>query len=269
MSHATSFSEKEALLQDEEQQNQDQGTNYRFRATSLHFMALYATVVLQFILLLWMFCSATKDPSQLIYSPAADAVEYQIVDFGKYFLRRNKYMAELGHLPTDETDKHWEDLYAFRASGIPEWQARKLDIQTLPLPDTDTYLVDLDVFHQLHCLDILRMALYPDRYKYWQYLPDGRVNIGVTDFHHWEHCVDGLRQAIMCHGDISPLQYRINGINGILAKDLATRHTCRNFEKLRDWAKQREVPWYEERVAEGLLQLKPNFTLQEAMDTEV
>lgn len=36
---------------------------------------------------------------------------------------------------------------------------------TLPIPgEDDGYIVGLEVYHQLHCLDFLRRALYPDYY---------------------------------------------------------------------------------------------------------
>ena len=39
-----------------------------------------------------------------------EAVQYEVVDFGKFFLRRNEYMGMQGY-PTDETDALWTDLY--------------------------------------------------------------------------------------------------------------------------------------------------------------
>lgn len=40
----------------------------------------------------------------------------------------------------------------------------------------DEYAVTLDVFHQMHCLDIVRMALYRDRYDKHFYNSDGSVD---------------------------------------------------------------------------------------------
>jgi hypothetical protein len=51
-------------------------------------------------------------------------------------------------------------------SWVDEPTARKLPNRTLALPDDPKkYLVQLDVFHQLHCLDVLRNLLWPERYK--------------------------------------------------------------------------------------------------------
>ena len=38
------------------------------------------------------------------------------------------------------------------------------------------FIITLDVFHQLHCLDVVRMALYRDRYDKHFYFPNGTVD---------------------------------------------------------------------------------------------
>lgn len=54
-----------------------------------------------------------------------------------------------------------------------------------------------------------------------------------------DHCIDQLRQNIMCHGDAT-----MNGAiwyeGGQTAfVDTEVVHTCRDFQKLRKWAKKR------------------------------
>ncbi len=50
-------------------------------------------------------------------------------------------------------------------TAIPADDAAKLQTETLQIPGSRDYLVQLGVFHQLHCLNALRKALYPERYK--------------------------------------------------------------------------------------------------------
>lgn len=70
-------------------------------------------------------------------------------------------------------------------SKIPEEQARKLANETLTPPGTKEYLIELDIFHQLHCLNDLRKAFYPDRYPgKWKY-KDGKVDYYSLTFMHW------------------------------------------------------------------------------------
>lgn len=48
---------------------------------------------------------------------------------------------------------------------IPEHQARQLPNYTLGIPGMPgQYIIGLDVFHQLHCLNMFRKLMYPERY---------------------------------------------------------------------------------------------------------
>jgi hypothetical protein len=62
-------------------------------------------------------------------------------------------------------------------SGITSEEASHLQEPTAHLPHDDgTYVVTLGVFHQLHCVNHLRKALYPDEYPgLWEYSSDGTV----------------------------------------------------------------------------------------------
>lgn len=57
-------------------------------------------------------------------------------------------------------------------------------------------------------------------------------------FTHIDHCLDSIRQSLMCHSDISPIvwqwtepQHSVKIHGGIV-------HTCRNFEKIHQWARE-------------------------------
>ena len=70
---------------------------------------------------------------------------------------------------------------------------------------TGQYLASLDVFHQLHCVDLLRKSLHREYYDKHEGSFAGAPEHVVQG--HLEHCVETLRQNIMCHGDISLLTY--------------------------------------------------------------
>lgn len=48
---------------------------------------------------------------------------------------------------------------------IPEHQATQLVNRTSKIPNDDHYIVSIDVFHQLHCLDNMRKYLWPQHYN--------------------------------------------------------------------------------------------------------
>src|SRR5689334_23086014 len=70
-----------------------------------------------------------------------------------------------------------------------------------------------DVFHSLHCLNAIRNELHPTLYNIsnehnpW-FQTHQRIAILVNDptwmTKHIEHCLDRIRQVVMCHGDLTP-----------------------------------------------------------------
>ena len=104
---------------------------------------------------------------------------------------------------------------------------------TLPIPgEEDAYITGLEVYHQLHCLDLLRKQLYPDRYGADRGMtPEGKREYWI----HLEHCVDNLRQTIMCYSDISTIPWKFHERVGAEFPDAHTTHVCRDFDRLTEW----------------------------------
>lgn len=120
---------------------------------------------------------------------------------------------------------------------IPRSQAAQLRNLTINIPgNEDHYLVGLDVFHQLHCLDNVRKALWPDRYKPEDHM--GGQNMSLLSPKHVDHCLDQLRQSIQCQSDLSTnwLFWDPDFESNMAARDV--EHSCRSFDSVLDWAKE-------------------------------
>ncbi|KAF2101282.1 hypothetical protein NA57DRAFT_22054, partial [Rhizodiscina lignyota] len=183
------------------------------------------------------------DPSQGIYSPAQDVIEYETRVFAENFVTKGPYMGrEEDGIPTDEADHLWEDLYQYGVSRISTSEAAQLPNRTTSIPTMpDQYVVELDVFHQLHCLNALRKTFYPERY--WDefddyYTEDGKRNYTSTSAKHYDHCIDSIRQSIMCHGDIATVYWQWMPLRRQPLPRLQITHTCRNFEAIKEWARE-------------------------------
>ncbi|OJJ07805.1 hypothetical protein ASPVEDRAFT_89044 [Aspergillus versicolor CBS 583.65] len=101
--------------------------------------------------------------------------------------------------PSDEVDAAWNDWlrdhdHIVRVSGE---KAKDLGLpEAVELyEDPGYYAYGLGVYHQMHCLSRLRKSFYPERYY-----PNATQH---EILHHIGHCFDVLRQAILCHGDVS------------------------------------------------------------------
>ncbi|PCH37446.1 hypothetical protein WOLCODRAFT_84396, partial [Wolfiporia cocos MD-104 SS10] len=95
----------------------------------------------------------------------------------------------------------------------------------------------LSMFHQLHCLDVLRTGL----------AGKGHVASGATrsdDKNHQQHCLNYLRQAILCSADAT-LEPEVGEGSRNVGKGLGVTHVCRDWRKLYDYAAENSVEWHQ------------------------
>lgn len=93
-----------------------------------------------------------------------------------------------------------------------------------------------DVLHSLHCLNAIRKHLDLEYYAETMTLPLEYRRI------HIDHCVDHIRQALLCHGDLTPVTMKPVTANTSLPYPVVfylgqteREHTCRSAEAMRDW----------------------------------
>jgi len=136
--------------------------------------------------------------------------------------------------PSPEVDDAWNDLYNdFGISRIPKAQAALLPNRTYPYArDEGYYIASISVFHHLHCLNMIRKALYPE---YYRKLFDEAQLAGFLGREHIGHCVDALRQSLMCSSDVSVIVWQWEKETQRVHPQAEVVHTCRNFDKIRDW----------------------------------
>lgn len=62
---------------------------------------------------------------------------------------------------------------------------------------------------------------------------------------HLEHCIDALRQSLMCASDITPLPWMWVEADQEAKEVAEVVHTCRNFEDVRQWAIQNKIKHFD------------------------
>ncbi|OHE94396.1 hypothetical protein CORC01_10324 [Colletotrichum orchidophilum] len=106
------------------------------------------------------------------------------------------------------------------------------------------------VFHQLHCLDLIRQALYEARPDIMEQVnntshpadhqadhdasPDHNH---VKDMYHIGHCIDLVRQSIICRPDLT-VEVGDPAVGGVTG--FGTEHQCVNWQELMDWMRDHE-----------------------------
>ncbi|PKX97279.1 oxidase ustYa family protein, partial [Aspergillus novofumigatus IBT 16806] len=168
-------------------------------------------------------------------APVQDLVQYETRVFDSGFGKHTtKYMGP----PDEENNKHWEDLYQAGISMIPIDKAAKLPVKTYPIPERPGYyVIGIDVFHQLHCLVGFNFEriLYMDR-------NEDKDKDGLQNMDHLDHCIDSIRQSLMCSSDISTIVWVWDSASHKARPHANVTHTCRDFEAIRQWSLEHRAP---------------------------
>ncbi|KAF7359839.1 hypothetical protein MVEN_00709300 [Mycena venus] len=182
-------------------------------------------------------CTIPFNPERVLYSPALEAVEHEVKVYNVGFASD---FSEFQIPSSPALDEMWSDLYNFGVSRITKKDAARLPNKTHAIPGDDGhYIAALDVFHNLHCLNKVRMALDPDYYPDWRISTTNNwIPSQKNATQHVSHCLSWLRQSIMCSSDTSVIVWQWDStLNASVFKGNVA-HTCRKFDKIQAWAKE-------------------------------
>ena len=182
---------------------------------------------------------------------------------GSLFLPAHPSIARIDPGSDPTADVLWHDIELLRPIVITSAQARALgkDPATLVrMPQSfgygkDAFPAQLDVFHQLHCLNVLREAVYyRDQDSDLAMAQTGSSSPLYRE--HLGHCVDQLYQFIRCNANTDLVTFNWMEKQESPFPDFNVRHQCRDFDKLWVWRNENSVPmdrWVKEmRKPEGV-----------------
>lgn len=202
---------------------------------------LICTTIFSFTL--WMRTPPTylRNDIPTIYSPASVAVEPMIVRFNGTLGFPSIYRAP----PSPEVDAAWDrisrNVGPTRMTREEMLKAGTTDLRSkvrYPEKIGGDYVVSLESAHQMHCVNLLRKASWREFYNSTD---RAFQNTPRTVRLHLDHCIEMIRQKIMCNADTTMITwYWVQG-RADPYPNFNTRHRCRNFEKLMDWSVEHAV----------------------------
>ncbi|KAI0010444.1 hypothetical protein F4779DRAFT_639246 [Xylariaceae sp. FL0662B] len=146
--------------------------------------------------------------------------------------------------PSSELDSTWNDLlYALniRVSG-DEMSKLRLNTTNRVQVNHGDYFAALGVFHYLHCLNNLRKVVH------WDYYGPKIASSGGSQEafgkEHSDHCIDVLRQAVMCHANVQVNTAEwVDEDNLLGGKELRSDSTttCVKWDSVDGWARPRAL----------------------------
>ena len=66
----------------------------------------------------------------------------------------------------------------------------------------------------------------------------GSVEAELLSPRHIAHCIDAIRQSLMCAADITPYTWTWEPAIGTYRNQVKNPHTCRNWEVLHEWVRE-------------------------------
>ncbi|KAI0401967.1 hypothetical protein F4802DRAFT_600493 [Xylaria palmicola] len=144
-----------------------------------------------------------------IYSPVHDSIDLglrEIMINGTLYPPEQPSIAR--QMPNPEADKIWENYEKVRPVRLTKSQLVRMGKDPSEVAryedkhwgfGDDAYVGDLDVFHQLHCLNTLRHYVYADYYNVTAIDASDGDSLEAV---HVNHCIDILLQEIQCSGNV-------------------------------------------------------------------
>ncbi|KIN09130.1 hypothetical protein OIDMADRAFT_108896 [Oidiodendron maius Zn] len=133
--------------------------------------------------------------------------------------------------PNEEIDSAWKTLLKGRYFKVTEEEAEMTFGKPHGLYNHPNigYLMGLDVYHSLHCVEQLRRALDRDHYF------NKETKMAYPDRGHRDHCLDHIRQQLMCHADLTPIPviWYEGHRRSFVQSDVV--HTCRNWDRVQEF----------------------------------
>jgi len=144
-----------------------------------------------------------------------------------------QWTSEYSDVDNPRLDELWQfdGMFDYGMIALMENEVDSMSLlpseQAFPWDPENKRLYHLNGHHGLHCLRLIYTSISSYRASTPQ----------KTPFPHIMHCLDNLRQDIICAADDSP-RYLTN--NGSHSGESQVRF-CRDFSKLNDWAKERDA----------------------------
>ncbi|KAL1311894.1 hypothetical protein AAFC00_001966 [Neodothiora populina] len=173
----------------------------------------------------------------IIFSPMQHAIHEQFQTIYGNVHATSRYKGP----PTAAVDRAWRDLFRYSNIRINAADLALRGRTSVQLNDgSGDFLATPDTYHQLHCLWYIFQNVHPESYTV------NATNVPILD--HLDHCIDALRQHIMCHATASLQTYSWIPDLKIPWANFTVDNICVDWEEYDGWAKTRSIDLYDPNV---------------------
>ncbi|CAD6444379.1 4caf3544-55f1-43c9-a686-2f3867f19e4f [Sclerotinia trifoliorum] len=144
--------------------------------------------------------------------------------------------------PSPEVDALWDEVTELGTMSISEdvFQHLNASKHAVKLPSSlgGGRLAVFETIHQIHCVQALWQAAYPE---YYTKQTKFKISHPKDWYNHLDHCADMLRQKLMCDADTAFITY--NWMKGYRSPspNFNVQHECRDFNAILEYARDNQV----------------------------
>lgn len=146
----------------------------------------------------------------------------------------------------DEPDKEhaWDEMEYIRMIPLTSAQVVKMGkdpARVAKFEDrywgmgNDSYVGSMDLFHQVHCLNLLRKAAFADHPGNAPGHAGRRREMGKIESMHIKHCTNMLMQHLLCTGDTGMLTYKWVEENDRPFPDFSVNRKCKDWRQIAEF----------------------------------
>ncbi|RDW65593.1 hypothetical protein BP5796_10285 [Coleophoma crateriformis] len=164
--------------------------------------------------------------NDLLYNTTSGKFYNQPLSFNE-----TKYIGE----PQSTVDDAWQQLLHAQYVAMDPEEVKQIPESHISSIwyDGEHEFFELGVFHNLHCLNEIRRSLAGNSHG-------NTRDILLESNIHLDHCVDQIRQALMCHADLTPVPMHAIGVAADhFSLGNGEMHTCRDFDAIWAWVEER------------------------------
>ncbi|RCI10835.1 hypothetical protein L249_5245 [Ophiocordyceps polyrhachis-furcata BCC 54312] len=174
------------------------------------------------------------DESFFVLAPAREAVKFHRVRFDGSLGLGSRYTGE----PREETESSWNRLFRHYNLRFTAEEMRRMNRSALELGNGGGFYGQLSAYHHLHCLKMLRRVVWHDRY-----------NVSVVEMRdHADHCIEDIRQSLMCHADLSVVTFDWLPRRRKPWPNFHVEQTCVDWHRLDGWAAERSFSIFDQKT---------------------
>ncbi|TGJ82857.1 hypothetical protein E0Z10_g5904 [Xylaria hypoxylon] len=170
------------------------------------------------------------------WSPVQDSLRYELN--GQHALKHHKSSLFAGR-PTSQQESAWTEMLApmYFAATRQEMLSAEEALNNGVQLASGNYLATIGVYHELHCLQQMRLFLYRERYYH---------NITESQeeylYEHLDHCLEALRITIMCHGNTGLYTFAWESATPDKATTKSNaRSACVKWNSIEEWSRSRPL----------------------------